>query len=394
VAFTAAVSGLSPTGTVQFRDGASTLGVSAVAAGLASLTTSTLAAGTHRVTAAYSGDSLNSASVSAEIVQTIAATASAPDGDVPLPPWAAGLLGLLLVASLARHRAARFVAAQFFAIVLPGAVGMALWLQVAPAQAAATVLAGWDFHGLAGGINAFGSTPLAPSTTAANLTVGGLTRGSGVGTTGTATARAWGGNRWTDTSATAAVAGGRVATLTLAANSGWQVSISAISRLDYRRSSAGPSSGVLQVQVGSSAFADVATLSFSSTSSAGASLAPIDLSAVAALQNVAAGTTITFRIVNYGGTSNGGTWYLYDSANSTAADLEISGTVAAAGPVVDGVCGAADGLTFPVVPGADLCASGTASAVTGGGPWSWSCPGTNGGRTASCAALSSAATGC
>ena len=59
---------------------------------------------------------------------------------------------------------------------------------------------------------------------------------------------------------------------------------------------------------------------------------PIDLSGIAALQDVGAGTNVTFRIVNWGGTSSGGTWYIFDVANSTALDFEVRGTVS---PAVD-----------------------------------------------------------
>ena len=34
---------------------------------------------------------------------------------------------------------------------------------------------------------------------------------------------------------------------------------------------------------------------------------------------------MTFRIVNYGATSSGGTWYVFDVANSTAPDLAVQG---------------------------------------------------------------------
>jgi hypothetical protein len=265
----------------------------------------------------------------------------------------------------------------------------------APSLAIAAVLAGWDVHSLTGGTNNFGASPFAASTAATNITVGGLIRGSGVVTTGTAAARGWGGTDWVATSAAAAATAGDVVSFTVAANAGYKVSISGISRLDYRRSSAGPASGVLQYQLGSGAFTDAANLSFTSTASAGASVAAIDLSGVAALQNVPAGTTITFRVVNYGATSAGGTWYLFDMANTTAADLEVSGTAVPAGPAVDGACGTANGLTYPVAPAANLCSSGGASAVTPGtGTWGWTCSGTNGGQAAMCSALSSAASGC
>ncbi len=52
-----------------------------------------------------------------------------------------------------------------------------------------------------------------------------------------------------------------------------------------------------------------------------------------------------------------------------------------------GTCGPANGTTVSAAPsGAALCTAGTASAVSGSGPWNWSCAGTNGGSTASCSA--------
>jgi hypothetical protein len=40
---------------------------------------------------------------------------------------------------------------------------------------------------------------------------------------------------------------------------------------------------------------------------------------------------------------------------------------------VTGSCGAANGVPTSTAPGSGLCSMGTASAVTGSGPWTWSC---------------------
>jgi hypothetical protein len=53
---------------------------------------------------------------------------------------------------------------------------------------------------------------------------------------------------------------------------------------------------------------------------------------------------------------------------------------------VDGACGAANGVAVSAAPTADLCTSGTASAVTESGPWTWRCNGSQGGSSASCSA--------
>lgn len=58
---------------------------------------------------------------------------------------------------------------------------------------------------------------------------------------------------------------------------------------------------------------------------------------------------------------------------------------------LNGTCGPANGTTVPVAPATNLCSAGTASAVVGTGPWTWTCAGLNGGTTASCIANKSVA---
>jgi hypothetical protein len=54
---------------------------------------------------------------------------------------------------------------------------------------------------------------------------------------------------------------------------------------------------------------------------------------------------------------------------------------------VSGACGSSNGSTFTTPPAGDLCSSGAASAVTGSGPWNWSCTGLNGGSLSLCSAF-------
>jgi len=189
------------------------------------------------------------------------------------------------------------------------------------------VLAGWDTSTLPGGANNFGPSPFAPSTNAPQLIVTGLIRGSGVGTSGTAAVGGWGGTGFTNANAAAAIAANKFITFTLTITNGYKFSIASVSRFDYRHSGTGADSGVLQYQLGNGAFTDITNLSYTSSATAGASLGPIDLSGVAALQNIPAMTTVTFRIVNYNGTSSGGTWYIYNVAGNPPPELALSGTV-------------------------------------------------------------------
>ena len=55
-------------------------------------------------------------------------------------------------------------------------------------------------------------------------------------------------------------------------------------------------------------------------------------------------------------------------------------------PAVNGECGNSNGGTFTEAPSVDLCTAGTATAVAGSGPWTWTCQGSNGGSDASCSA--------
>ncbi|HUH92770.1 MAG TPA: Ig-like domain repeat protein [Casimicrobiaceae bacterium] len=78
VTLTGTVSGSSPTGTINFKDGSSSIsGCSAVALSgtgnirTAKCTTAALAVGTHSITAAYSGDASNGASTSSALTQTV-----------------------------------------------------------------------------------------------------------------------------------------------------------------------------------------------------------------------------------------------------------------------------------------------------------------------------------
>jgi hypothetical protein len=108
VTFTATVSGASPTGSVSFDDNGTLLGSGSVSAGNASLTTSTLAVGSHPITATYGGDPANSASSSSILTQVVTTSggggAGPPVRPAPtLSQWVLlVLLGLLGAAGLRR----------------------------------------------------------------------------------------------------------------------------------------------------------------------------------------------------------------------------------------------------------------------------------------------------
>jgi hypothetical protein len=187
------------------------------------------------------------------------------------------------------------------------------------------VVLGWDVNGLTNfGPQGFGATQVA-SGVSNSL---GLTRGSGVATSQTAAANAWGGNNWAATSA-AGINGNEFVTFGLTVASGNSASLSSID-LYYRRSSSGPSSGYWQYELNGGAWVTIGDFpnQFSSTSSSGAAMNELDLSGIGDLQNLAGGTVVVFRLVPYASTSSGGTWYVYDQPGN---DLVINGSIQGGG---------------------------------------------------------------
>ncbi|MGB6942150.1 MAG: Ig-like domain repeat protein [Bryobacteraceae bacterium] len=85
VTFTATVTPAAATGTVQFLDGTSVLGTAALSNGAALFTTSSLSQGTHSITASYSGDANDSASVSAILSESVKVTSGFTTGVSPSP---------------------------------------------------------------------------------------------------------------------------------------------------------------------------------------------------------------------------------------------------------------------------------------------------------------------
>lgn len=73
-----------------------------------------------------------------------------------------------------------------------------------------------------------------------------------------------------------------------------------------------------------------------------------------------------------------------NGANTVTANVTVKVTPPAT--AVNGVCGPSNGATLTSAPTTGLCSKGTATAVTGSGPWAWQCNGSNGGTTASCSA--------
>jgi len=187
------------------------------------------------------------------------------------------------------------------------------------------VLAAWEVANL----SSYGASPLSAASNAPNVNVVGLTRGSGVGvnTANTPAGNAWGGSGFIFSSQAAAITGNSFATFSLTAGAGYTLSCTNIPAYNIRRTSAGSTTGRWQYQVGGGAFTDIGSAITwgTTTGSGGNAQTAIDLSGISALQNVPAGTTVTFRIVLWGGTAVTGTWYVNNLVGGY--DLQVQGTL-------------------------------------------------------------------
>lgn len=182
----------------------------------------------------------------------------------------------------------------------------------------------WEVTGQA----SYGTQGLTATTVATSVVnSAGLTRGSGVTTSGTGAANGWGGTGWTSASSSDAISANIFMTFAFTVKSGYKISLSQLTQ-NYRRSGTGPSNGAVQYQINSGSWTTIGdyTSLYSSTSSSGASITPIVLSSVTALQNLSVGTIVNFRIVPYGASSSSGTWYVYSLSGD---DLILSGTAEA-----------------------------------------------------------------
>ncbi len=222
--------------------------------------------------------------------------------------------------------------------VLVAAVALA---EVDPVYSA--LITAWNFNNtsngglLPGGSNDFGPSPFVATSKDTTVTVGGLTRGAGDTATGaTGAASGWGGVGWNgQTTLAGAVSASDFVTFTVKANSGYELSLSDIAAYNIRRSASGPTTGQWQYSIDGSTFTNIgSSITWgSTTTSSGNAQSSISLSAIAALQNVPATTTVTFRVVNWNASGSTGTWYFNGAGSVTAEQsLTINGVVAVPEP--------------------------------------------------------------
>lgn len=124
-------------------------------------------------------------------------------------------------------------------------------------------------------------------------------------------------------------------TFTVSASAGHSVSLSTLDA-KFRRSGTGPNTFAWYYSLDGTTFTQIGSdISFTSTATGGVAQTQINLSGIAALQNVLSGTVITFRLNGWGATNTGGTFALGRSLTAGEYALAIDGTVLSTGPCSD-----------------------------------------------------------
>jgi len=175
----------------------------------------------------------------------------------------------------------------------------------------------WDFVGNTGAevsvVPGFANPDLAPSQ---------IVRGN---VNGVALVNSFNSNGWTTSNLLAdAITNNSYYQFTIQANAGYTVSPAGISA-NFRRTSDGPSLFQWMYSLDGTNFTNIGSaITFNTANTNGNAQAPVDLSAITALDNVGNGTTITIRLYGYNAGSSTGEFAL---GRLFGYDLSISGTV-------------------------------------------------------------------
>lgn len=210
-----------------------------------------------------------------------------------------------------------------------------------------TTVLGFDVNGVTGNAG----SPLAHSVIDAGLTAStGLVRDAGVSTTNATAGNTYGGSGFSTVSAADGNAANKDLLFGFTVAAGKSASLNSIDAW-VRRSNSGPANLAWSYKVGAGAFVQLVDVPSATTGTSGTGnhlAAPVDLTGQAALQNLAPGTAVTFRVTPYGGGGAGTTWYV--SNGNSGPDLLVNGTIsnAAAAPA------APSGLTATAASGTQV----------------------------------------
>jgi hypothetical protein len=191
-------------------------------------------------------------------------------------------------------------------------------------RSAFSEIVSWNTSAITGGGQSV--TNFMPTTIAPNLTaVTGLTRGSGTTlSAGSISNGFWGANSFSTSTAAAGISADKVFTFRLQSTNGKSVSYNSIESFKIRIAFDGPIAYQVDYQINSGAFMQAGILTGPTAATGNHTLSPFDLSGIAALQNVPATSTVTFRITPYSATG-AGVFYFGAGPSDLGSDFSITG---------------------------------------------------------------------
>jgi len=239
----------------------------------------------------------------------------------------------------------------FCCLVLGLACLVGAMTSFAQCAAGPQMLAGWDFSNVPGGPGNFGEDDFFP--TSPNIDtedrcafVSGLKRHWSLSTSGSGARFAWGGNGFSAAAIdrASAIAAGNYVTFFVRSVPGITISLTSIEPYNIRRSGTGPTTGQWQFSTDGASFADIGVpIAWgNTTTNSGNPQSTITLSGIPSMANLNGAAEITFRLVLWGATSSGGTWYLNDNDSTSSTpdpdiDFSINGSVVLAPTAADAV---------------------------------------------------------
>jgi hypothetical protein len=184
----------------------------------------------------------------------------------------------------------------------------------------------WNTSAITGGgqtISNFMPTTIAPNLVA----VSGLTRGTGTTISSASNSNGfWGTNSFSTTNAADGVAADKVLSFQLQSANGKNVSYTSIDSFKIRIAFDGPIRYQIDYRINSGSFMPAGIITGPTAATGNYSLSPLDLSGIAALQNVPPTTIVTFRITPYNASGNG-VFYFGAGPTDVKSDLSITGKI-------------------------------------------------------------------
>jgi hypothetical protein len=199
-------------------------------------------------------------------------------------------------------------------------------------RSASPEIVSWNTSAITGGGQSVAN--LMPTFTAPDLTVvSGLQRGSGTSFSPTSISNGfWGNNGFARLSAAHGIDSNKILTFRLQSANGKNVSYTSIDSFKIRIASNGPIRYQVDYRINSGAFFPIATITGPPRTTGNYSLNPVDLSGIAALQNVPPTSIVTFRITPFDCTGDG-VFYFGAGTTDLSSDLSITGRFTDNSPV-------------------------------------------------------------